>query len=88
MRICVFYSSVGFASLDVVCNELNDLMIVPGILICSSLLISGCMFIVSKVVLMSSATVFVRAGGAICLNCRVCVHVLRGCVWYVFCCVR
>ena len=45
-----------------------NVMIVPGILVCSSLLISMCMFIVSKALLISSATVIVRAGGAICLN--------------------
>ena len=45
-----------------------NLMIVPGILICSSFLISVCMFIVSKAFLISSATVIVRAGGAISLN--------------------
>ena len=44
-----------------------DLMIVPGILICSSFLMSVCMFIVSKALLISSATVIVRAGGAIWL---------------------
>ena len=38
-------------------------MIVPGILVCSSFLISVCMFIVSKALLMSSATAIVRAGG-------------------------
>ena len=43
-------------------------MIVPGILVCSSFLISVCMFIVSKALLISSVTVIVRAGGAICLN--------------------
>ena len=43
-------------------------MIVPGILVCSSFLISVCMFIVSKVLLISSATVIVHAGGAIWLN--------------------
>ena len=36
--------------------------------VCSSFLISVCMFIVSKVLLISSATVIVRAGGAIWLN--------------------
>ena len=41
------------------------LMIVPGILVCSSFLISVCMFIVSHVLLISGATVIVRAGGAI-----------------------
>ena len=45
-----------------------NLMIVPGMLVCSSFLISVCMFIVSKVFLISSATVIVRAGGAIWLN--------------------
>ena len=44
------------------------LIIVPGILVCSSFLISVCMFIVSKYLLISSATVIVRAGGAIWLN--------------------
>ena len=44
-----------------------NLMIVPGILICSRFLISVCMFIVSKDLLLSSATVIVRAGGAIWL---------------------
>ena len=40
-----------------------NLMIVPGILVCSSFLISVCMFILSKALLISSATVIVRAGG-------------------------
>ena len=57
---------VGFASLDVVCDELA--MIVPGILVCSNFLISVCMFIVSKALLIMSDTVIVRAGGAIWLN--------------------
>ena len=56
---------VGFASLDVVCDELNDCV---WVLVCSSFLISVCMFIVSKALLISSATVIVRAGGAIWLN--------------------
>ena len=43
-------------------------MIVHGILVCISFLISVCMFIVSKAVLLSSATVIVGAGGAIWLN--------------------
>ena len=43
-------------------------MIVPGILVCSSLLISVCMFIVSKALLISSATVIVCAWGAIWWN--------------------
>ena len=43
-------------------------MIVPEMLVCSSLLMSVCMFIVSKALLISNATVIVRAGGAIWLN--------------------
>ena len=43
-------------------------MIVPGMLVCSGFLIDVCMFIVSKALLISSATVIVRAGGAIWLN--------------------
>ena len=43
-------------------------MIVPGMLVCISFLISVCMFIVSKALLISSATVIVRAGGAIWLH--------------------
>ena len=37
-------------------------MIVPGMLVCSSFLINVCMFIVSTALLISSATVIVRAG--------------------------
>ena len=40
-----------------------NLMIVPGMFVCSSFLISVCMFIVSKALLISSATVIVREGG-------------------------
>ena len=43
-------------------------MIVPGMFVCSSFLMSVCIFIVSKALLISSATVIVRAGGAIWLN--------------------
>ena len=43
-------------------------MIVEGMLVCSSFCVSLCMFTVSKALLMSSATVMVRAGGAILLN--------------------
>ena len=39
-----------------------------GMLVCSSFLISVCIFIVSKDLLISSATVIVPAGGAIWLN--------------------
>ena len=70
--------------------------------VCSSILISVCMFIVSKALLISSATVIVGAGGAIWLNpfatvlFSVCsavtvecfVPVFHGCVWYVCCYVR
>ena len=45
-----------------------NFMIVPGMLVYISFLISVCIFIVSKVLIISSATVIVRAGGAICLN--------------------
>ena len=45
-----------------------NLMIMPGMFVCSSFLISVCMFNVSKALLISSATVIVRAGGAIWLN--------------------
>ena len=45
-----------------------NLITVPGILVCSSFLISVCMFIVSKALLISSAAVIVRAGGTIWLN--------------------
>ena len=77
-------------------------MIVPGMLFCISFLISACMFIVSNYLLISSATVIVRAGGAIWLNpfsivlfnvrssvpVECCVPVLHGCVWYDCCYVR
>ena len=43
-------------------------MIVHGMLVCSRFLISVCMFIVAKALLISSATVIVHAVGAICLN--------------------
>ena len=45
-----------------------NLMSVPGMLVCSRFLISVCMFIVSKVLLISSTTVIVSTGGAIWLN--------------------
>ena len=49
------------SSLDVVCDELNNCAWNVD-------LISVCMFIVSNALLTSSATVIVRAGGAIWLN--------------------
>ena len=39
-----------------------NLMIVPGMLVSSSFLISVCMYIMSKTLLISSATVIGRAG--------------------------
>ena len=45
-----------------------NLMIVPGMFVCSSFLISVCMFMVSKALLVSSATVIVRAGEDIWFN--------------------
>ena len=45
-----------------------NLMIVPRMFVCSSFLISVYMFIVSKALFISSATVIVRAEGAIWLN--------------------
>ena len=68
-------------------------MIVHGILVCSSFLISVCMFIMSKVLFILSATVIVRAGGAIWLNpfatalsnvCRVEYCILYPCCVGVF----
>ena len=43
-------------------------MIVSGMFVSSSFLISVCMFIVSKALLISSVTMIVRAWGAIWLN--------------------
>ena len=75
-------------------------MIVPGMFVCSSFLIRVCMFIVSKALLISSATVIVHAGGAIWLYpfatvlFSVCSAVTVECcvlypccmgVWYVCC---
>ena len=45
-----------------------NLMIVTGIFVCGSFLISVCICIVWKSLLISSATVIVHAGGAIWLN--------------------
>ena len=50
----IYICCVGFSSLDVDCDELNDCV-----------LISVCMFIVSKTLLISNATGIVRAGRAI-----------------------
>ena len=54
----IYICCVGFASLDVVCDELNECV----------WNLSMCMFIVSKDLLISSAIVSVRGGGAIWLN--------------------
>ena len=81
---------VGFASLDVVCDELNDFV---WMFVCSSSLISVYMFIVSKALLISSATVIVRSGGAIWFNTiatvlfSVCSAVTVECCVLYPCCV-
>ena len=69
-----------------------NLIIVPGMLVCSNFLISVCMFIVSKAWLISSATVIARAWGDIWLNLfdmvlfTVCSSVtLECCVLYPWC---
>ena len=69
-----------------------NLMIVPGMFVCSSFLISVCMFIVSKALLISSATVIVCVWGAIWLNFfvmglfSVCsVVTVECCVMYLCC---
>ena len=70
-----------------------NLIIVPEILVFSSFLISVCMFIVSKALLISSATVIVRAGGVIWLNLfatvlfTVCSAVTVECCVLYLCCV-
>ena len=70
-----------------------NLVIVPGTLVCNSFLMSVCMFIVSKALLTSSATVIVRAGRAIWLNpfatvlVTVCSAVTVGCCVLYPCCV-
>ena len=70
-----------------------NLMIVPGFLVCRRYLISVCMYIVSKDLLISSATVIVCADGAICLNSfatvlfNVCSAVTVECCVLYPCCV-
>ena len=86
----IYICCVCFASLDVVCDELNDC---AWMLVYSSFLISVCMSIVSKALLISSATVIVRAGGAIWLNpfatvlFTVCSAVTVQCCLLYPCCV-
>ena len=63
-------------------------MIVPGMFVCSSFQISVCMFIVSKALLISSATVIVRAGGVIWLCVfSVCSTVTVECCVLYPCCM-
>ena len=68
-------------------------MIVSGILVCRSCLISVCLFIVSKALLISSATMIIRAGGSIWLNpfatvlLTVCSAVTVECCVLYPCCV-
>ena len=68
-------------------------MIVPGMFVYISFLISVCMFIVSKALPISSATMIVRAGGAIWLNSfatllfNVCSAVTVECCALYPCCV-
>ena len=70
-----------------------NLMIVSGLFVCSSFLISVCMLIVSKALFISCATVIVRAGGAIWLNhfatvlFNVCSDVTVECCVVYPCCV-
>ena len=70
-----------------------NLVIVPGILVCSSFLISVCMSTVLKALLISSVTVIVCAGGAIWLNpfatvlFSVCSAVTVECCVLYLCCV-
>ena len=52
---------VSICCVGLMCFAIN-LIIVPGMFVCSSFLISACMFIVSTALLISSATVIVRAG--------------------------
>ena len=64
-----------------------------GMLVCSSFRISVCMFIVSKALLISTATVIVRARGDIWLNpfatvlFSVCSAVIVECCVLYTCCV-
>ena len=90
---CVVYvCCIDFASLDV--QFAINFMIVPVMFICSSFLISVCMFIVSKTTLLiSSATVIFCTGGANWLNAlatvifSVCNTVTVECCVLYPCCV-
>ena len=69
-------------------------MIVPGMFVCSSFLISVFMFIVLKALLISSATLIVHAVGAIWLNpfatvlFSVCSAVTVECCVLYLCCLK
>ena len=62
-------------------------MIMPSMLVCNCFLISVCMFIVSKALLISSATVIVRAWGVIWLNSFVTVSFYVCSTVTIECCV-
>ena len=64
-----------------------NLMIVPGMFVYNSFLISVCMFIMPKALLISSATMIVRAGEAIWLNPFATMLFSVCCVVIVECCV-
>ena len=65
-----------------------NLVIVPGMLVCSSFLISVCMFIVSKALLIWSATVIVHVEGAFAtVLFTVCSSVTVECCVLYPCCV-
>ena len=72
---------VGFGSPYVDCDELHDC-------VWNVVLISVCMFIVSKALLISNATVFVRAGANIWLNrfATVLFNVCSASLWTVVFC--
>ena len=66
---------------------------IPGMLFCSSFLISVCMFIVSKALLILSATVIFRAGGGVfalyfvSVLISVCSAVIVECCVLYLCCM-
>ena len=58
-----------------------NLLIVPGMFVCSSFLISVCMFIVSKALLISSARVIVCAGKALLISSARVIVCAGGPIW-------
>ena len=70
-----------------------NLMIVSGMFVCSSFLISVCMFILLNALLISTATVIVHAEGAIWLNSfvtvifSVCSAITVECCVLYLCCM-